>query len=80
MFDSPLQHVEGDVFFDYRIGGRAHRIQVTGDCLVSLFQSDGSITGNERALRQNFERILRVAADKVSRGVFSPIQIRPVDF
>ncbi len=80
MFEGPLQHVEGDVFFDYQIGGRAHRIQVMRDCLVNVFQSDGTREGNEVVLRQNFEQILRVAADKLGRGVFSPIQIRSADF
>ncbi|QGZ66078.1 hypothetical protein [Paraburkholderia acidisoli] len=80
MFDIPLQHIDGDVFFHYPIGGRTHQIQVTSACLCDIFSSDGSQEGNEISTRENVEEILRVAAHKVYRGTLSPVTVKPTDF
>jgi len=80
MFDVPVVHLEGSIFFNCQIGGRAHRIQVTKDCLTQVFSSDGSEEGNEVSFRENAEPILRAAADKVRRGALSTIQLTPGDF
>lgn len=80
MFDIPLQHIDGDVFFHYPIGGRQHQIQVTGACLRDVFSSDGSLEGNEISVRENVEEILRAAADKVYRGALSPVALESTDF
>lgn len=80
MFDVPVVHLDGSVFFTYRISGREHRIQVTREALTSLFRSDGTEEGNEISLRENAEAILRAAANKVRRGGLATIQVTPEDF
>jgi hypothetical protein len=80
MFDVPLLHIDGDVLFSYRISGRPHQIQVTGECLADIFRSDGSEASNEISLRENAEQILRVASDKVRRGALSPVRVNATDF
>lgn len=80
MFDVPVVHLDGSVIFSFQIGGRAHRIQVTKECLTAVFSSDGSEEGNEVSFRENGEAIVRAAAEKVRRGALSTVPLTPTDF
>ena len=76
----PVLRLEGDLFFNHRIINRTFRIQVTHECLADIFGSDGSLTGDTRALEVNFQKIVAMATRKTMTGMNSPIKVLRSDF
>jgi hypothetical protein len=76
----PVLRLEGDLFFNHRIINKTFRIQVTHECLADVFGSDGSLTGDNRALQVNLQRIVATATRKMMTGMNSPLTVLRSDF
>ncbi|SAL20257.1 hypothetical protein AWB70_01024 [Caballeronia cordobensis] len=76
----PVLRLEGDLFFNQLIADKTFRIQVTHECLADVFGSDGSLTGDNRALQVNMQRIVTVATQKIMTGMKSPVKVLRADF
>jgi len=76
----PVLRLDGDIFFKQRIVNKTFRIQVTHECLIDIFGSDGSVGGDNKALHVNHQRIVSIATRKVMTGTISPVKVLRDDF